>query len=153
MDSIVDASLPFPEADLRDHAPRPAGAMLGGLVFLARTIDKAKAKINGTLGVYKIGPGISIYLLDHLGITEHDFVEAVRAHRDDDAIADWVHAHSDPATYATINEALSQRKVRAEIREDMGRVYPIIAARPDLDNWFQIFDIDDAAEFARGRKD
>ncbi len=149
MDPIVDATLPFPEADLREHPPRRASEMLGGLVFLARTIDKAKASINGTLGAYKIGPGISIYLFEHLRIDERDFIEAVRTHRTDEAIVAWVHGHSDPVNYGTINEALSTRKVRAEIRESMATVYPVIAERPDLDNWFAIFDIDDAAAFAQ----
>ncbi len=149
MDSIVDASLPFPEADLRDHPPRRASAMLGGLVFLPRTIDKAKAQINGTLGAYKIGPGISIYLLEHLGIAEQAFIDAVRDLRDDDKIAEWVRSVSDPSTYAEINEALSTRACRPEIRDAMTANYPVLAERPELDNWFTIFDIDDAAMFDR----
>ena len=63
-------TLPYPDADLREHPPRPARDMLGGIYFLARTIDKTRAKIQGTLGPYKIQPGISGYVFEGLGITE-----------------------------------------------------------------------------------
>jgi hypothetical protein len=64
------APLPYPGADLREHPPRSAREMLGGIYFLARTIDKTRAKIQGTLGPYKIQPGISGYVFEWLGLTE-----------------------------------------------------------------------------------
>ncbi|MBV8368505.1 MAG: DUF5069 domain-containing protein [Candidatus Eremiobacteraeota bacterium] len=75
-DRVTD--LPYPDADLRAHPPRGARAMLGGLYFLPRTIDKARAKIQGALGLYKVSPGLSGYLLEWLGVSEDDFTEAVR---------------------------------------------------------------------------
>ena len=48
--------LPFPDADLRVHPPRSPRVMLGGLYFLARTIDKTRAKLQGTLGLLQDRP-------------------------------------------------------------------------------------------------
>lgn len=140
----------FPEADLREHPPRSPWAELGGLVFLARTIDKTKAKLQGTLGSYKIGPGLSVYLFEWLGISEEDFASAVRELRDDERIAGWVRAHSDPAIYGEINRKLSTRAIRdAEHRAAVLTRYESLRDRDDLSNWFEILDYDDAVSFAR----
>lgn len=134
----------FPDCDLREHPPRRARQMLGGLYFLARTIDKMRAKQAGTIGPYKIGPGISIYLFEGLGITEEQFAEAVRTAKDDADVVAWVHAHSDQSKYGEINEMLFNRKIRDE--EHLKQVlpaYPILNDHPGLRNWFDIFDLDD----------
>src|ERR1700734_3174263 len=93
------SGLEFPEADLRAHAPRSPHVELGGLVLLARTIDKTKAKLQGTLGAYKVTPGLSGYLLEAIGIVEDDFTQAVRELRDDEKIANWVRTKSDPSKF------------------------------------------------------
>ena len=154
MDSVIDASLPFPEADLRDHPPRNARVMIGGLYFLARTIDKAKAKINGTLGEYKIGPGISMYLFEWVGISEGDFVEAVRAPKTDEAIVAWFHERTDASQYDDINLRLSTRAIRDDEHfETVLPAYPLLNEHPHLRNWFEIFDLDDEWIFdAKNRK-
>jgi hypothetical protein len=149
----MNATLPFPDCDLREHPPRAARAMLGGLYFLPRTIDKMRAKIQGTLGAYKIGPGISMYLFEWLGFTEVEFEELVRTGASDDEIVAWVHAHSDLAKYDEINDQLVNRGIRdEEHRATMLPNYPILAERPDLRNWFEIFDLDDAWLFDPARK-
>ncbi len=143
-----EAAPAFPDADLRKHPPRSPRAMLAGLVFLPRTIDKARAKIAGTLGLYKISPGISAYLLEWLGISEDEFVDAVRAASSDDEVAAWLVARSDPASFASINERLSQRGIRdAEHFAEVLPRYPMLAERPELRNWFEIFEADDAWTF------
>lgn len=141
-------ALPYPDADLRAHPPRSARVELGGLVFLARTIDKTRAKLQGTLGMYKIGPGISIYLFEWLGVTEEQFTDAVRNARSDEDVVAWLHAHSDPAGYPSINERLAARGIRDEshLAEVLPR-YPVLRAYPHLRNWFEIFEIDDVWSF------
>jgi hypothetical protein len=149
----MKATLPFPDADLREHPPRPARAMLGGLYFLPRTIDKMRAKIQGTLGLYKIGPGISVYLFEWLGITEADFEAVVRSGASDEAIVAWLHERTDREKYAWINDQLVNRAIRDEDhRQTMLPNYPILAERPDLRNWFEIFDLDDAWIFDPSRR-
>ena len=137
-------TLPYPDADLRQHPPRSARIQLGGLFFLARTIDKTRAKFQGTLGPYKVTPGISGYLFAELGITEEQFDEAVRGAADDAEVVAWLHAHTDPSKHPAINDMLVNRGIRdaAHLAEVAPR-YPILSEHPELRNWFEIFDLDD----------
>jgi hypothetical protein len=149
----MNATLPFPDCDLRLHPPRSARATLGGLYFLPRTIDKMRAKIQGTLGLYKIGPGISMYLFEWLGITETDFEAIVRSGASDDEIVSWLHERTDRSKYDWINDQLVNRAIRdEEHRQTMLPNYPILAERPELRNWFEIFDLDDAWIFDPARR-
>ncbi len=140
-----NAPLPYPDADLRAHPPRSAREQAGGLYFLPRTIDKARAKIQGTLGLYKITPGISGYIFEALGITEDDFVEAVRGAATDDDVVAWLQQHADMTKVPELNEMLVNRRLRDEDhRASFLAAYPILTERPDLWNWFEIFELDDA---------
>ena len=58
--------------DLTKAPPRSPYAELGGLLMLARTIDKLRASLpGGHLGAYKMA-GFSVRLLEGLGIAEDD---------------------------------------------------------------------------------
>jgi len=136
--------------DLREMAPRSPSVELGGLVLLARTIDKARAARAGTLGAYKISPGMSVYLLEWLGIAEAEFVEAVEACPDDEAVVAWTRSKADPATFPSINARLRERAIRdPEHRKTVLPAYPLLDGRMDLSNWFEILDYDDALSFGR----
>jgi hypothetical protein len=137
-------TLPYPDADLREHPPRSPHEQLAGLYFLPRTIDKARAKIQGTLGLYKITPGISGYMFEALGITEDAFVEAVRAAASDNAVEDWLEHNADMSKVPELNEMLINRRLRdEEHRASFLAAYPILTERPELWNWFEIFELDD----------
>jgi Domain of unknown function (DUF5069) len=140
----TDAAQPYPDADLRNRPPRSPRVMLGGLYFLARTIDKTRAKLQGTLGVYKIGPGMSAYLIEWLGLTEEQFTEAVRTSKSDDEVVAWLHARCDRDTFESINERLAERGIRDDehFREVLPR-YPVLREYPHLRNWFEILEVDD----------
>lgn len=139
-----NATVPYPDADLRKHPPRSAREMLGGIYFLPRTIDKIRAKIAGTMGPYKIAPGISGYLFEWLGITEEQFTDVVRNAKSDEEIVRWLHANTDHAKYAGLNEMLVNRGLRDdEHRAQMLPNYPVLEGRPELRNWFEIFELDD----------
>jgi hypothetical protein len=140
--------LPYPDADLRAHPPRSPQVMLGGLYFLARTIDKTRAKLQGTLGLYKVTPGISQYLFEWLGITEGDFTDAVREAKTDDDVVEWLLARVDRGTFRAINQRLSERAIRDE--DHFAQVlprYPVLREYPQMRNWFEIFDLDDRWSF------
>lgn len=143
-----DEPLPYPDADLRAHPPRSPHVMLGGLYFLARTIDKTRAKLQGTSGLYKVTPGISQYLFEWLGITEDDFTEAVRTAKSDEEVVEWLLARADRDTFRAINQRLSERAIRddAHFAQVLPR-YPVLREYPHLRNWFEIFDLDDRWSF------
>jgi hypothetical protein len=143
---MSEATLSYPDCDLREHPPRRASEKLGGIAFMARTVDKMRAKIQDTLGQYKVGPGISVYLFEWLGITEAQFEAAVRAAKNDDDVVRWLGTHTDPATYADVNHRLEIRGIRddAHFAELLPR-YPVFKDHPELRTatWFEIFDFDD----------
>jgi hypothetical protein len=145
---VTEQPLPYPDADLRAHPPRAPRAMLAGLVFLPRTIDKTRAKLQGTLGLYKVTPGISAYLFEWLGITEEEFTEEVRRATTDDDVAAWIMARCDPGTFASINERLTMRGIRDDehFRQVLPR-YPVLKEHPALRNWFEVFELDDVWSF------
>ena len=139
-----NAPLPYPDADLRVHPPRGPREQAGGIYFLPRTIDKARAKIQGTLGLYKISPGISGYLFEMLGINEDEFVEAVRAAANDGDVVAWVSAHANMDVVPALNDMLVNRRIRDDAhRAEFAPRYPILDERPELWNWFEIFELDD----------
>jgi uncharacterized protein DUF5069 len=141
-------TLPYPDADLRVHPPRSPHHMLGGLYFLARTIDKTRAKLQGTLGSYKVSPGLSGYLIEWLGLTEDEFTAAVRDARSDDDVVTWLLARSDEGIFNAINDRLSERGIRDE--EHFAQVlprYPVLREYPHLRNWFEILELDDRWSF------
>jgi hypothetical protein len=140
----AQSPLRYPSADLRMHPPRSPRVMLGGLYFLARTIDKVRARLQGTSGHYKIGPGISIYLFEWLGITEQQFTEAVASANNDEDVVAWIHARCNRDTFDAINQRLSARGIRDDehFAEVLPR-YPVLRDYPHLRNWFEILDLDD----------
>ena len=139
-----NTSLPYPDADLRVHPPRSARVQLGGINFMARTVDKLRAKLQETLGPYKIAPGISGYIFEGLDITEEQFTEVVRAANGDAGVEEWLAANIDAAKIPALNDMLVKRGIRdADHRALMLPAYPILEDRPNLTNWFEIFELDD----------
>jgi predicted PurR-regulated permease PerM len=71
--------------DLRTTAPRRWSDELGGIRWLPRMIDKARAAMKGTLGDYLYGQSpMDQSLLRALGLSYKDFTRAVRDAGDDD---------------------------------------------------------------------
>jgi hypothetical protein len=144
----VNGELPYPDADLRVHPPRGPHHMLGGLYMLARTIDKTRAKLQGTQGFYKVSPGLSGYLIEWLGLTEDEFTAAVRTARSDDDVVTWLLARADEGVFDSINDRLIGRAIRDE--EHFAQVlprYPVLREYPHLRNWFEILELDDRWSF------
>lgn len=99
-ESVMDA------LDLTRTMPRSARADELGILFLARTIDKARASLpGGSLGQYRISAAdiktLSAALLQKLGLTEASFVQLVADAESDEDIVRWIGANVSPVT---INE-------------------------------------------------
>jgi hypothetical protein len=73
--------------------PRSGRETLGGVVFLARTIDKMRAQLAGTAGEYVAHRGISARVFDLFGVTAEQFEEAVRQSPDDEGVLRWLREH------------------------------------------------------------
>jgi uncharacterized protein DUF5069 len=142
--------------DLRMRPPRSCYDELDGLMLMPRTIDKLRAMLpGGHAGEYAINlaesrvRGISGYLLERLGITEADLLEAVRTADGDADVAAWLRERVDTAQYAAINQTL--RRIKPKHADDEGffrNLYaPTLALHPELEFIVDIVEADDRRLF------
>src|SRR5688500_16749190 len=66
--------------------PRSGRDMVGGIVFLGRTIDKTRAHIAGTAGEYVALRGLSARVFELFGVTPEQFEQAVRENDTDEGV-------------------------------------------------------------------
>ena len=72
--------------DLRSGPPRRWNVAVGGVVWLPRFIDKARAQRAGTLGTYLFGQSpLDAQMLKTAGLSYRRFMAIVDAHGTDDA--------------------------------------------------------------------
>jgi hypothetical protein len=135
--------------DLSSKPPRSPYERLGGLLLLARTIDKIRATLpGGNLGAYKV-QGFSKQLLEKLAIEEDDLRAVVALASDDGEVASWVRKHSDPAAYAQINAAFEGETIgNRRDPEEYFKRYPIARTLPPETTLMRVLELDDAQSFA-----
>ncbi len=96
--------------DLTKHPPRGPRVKLGGLIFLARSIDKLRAELpGGNPSRYLVRAGQSPIFLSRLGIEVNELADVVRDAKSEEDVVRWVHEHSDPSKYDEINQAFLMR--------------------------------------------
>jgi hypothetical protein len=139
--------------DLTLAPPRSPHESLGGLVMLARTIDKLRAELpGGSRGEYQSVRGLTILQLEMLGIARDQLLEVVAGAASENDVVQWVHAHSDGSRYAAINERLSQYTLADNPPERWEFVDTLYPNRPKLPreqvNVFDMLDQDDRDCFA-----
>ena len=79
--------------DLNRRSPRsPYDDSLGGLLGLARMIDKCRAANAGRLGLYWYGEdsGIDRRLLALFDLSQEEFAEALKSRETDDDVVEWL---------------------------------------------------------------
>ena len=113
--------------NLRERPPRDPRVRLGGLMMLARTVDKARAALpGGEPGQYFITPGLSAWLLARLKLTETEFLELVRLAENDDAVVAALAGILLPERCERVNAFLESLRVQdttPELREPFVRLY------------------------------
>ncbi|NBT95438.1 MAG: DUF5069 domain-containing protein, partial [Chloroflexi bacterium] len=72
--------------DLINGVPRSGHDTVGGIVLLARVIDKMRAHIAGTLGEYVSHRGFSADVFELFGTDAETFEEIVRTHDTDEGV-------------------------------------------------------------------
>jgi hypothetical protein len=134
--------------DLSTKPPRKPRAELGGIIFLPRSIDKARAhQAGGNPGPYVLR-GFTQQMLDMLGITQAAFGEAVAAAASDDDVVAYVLAHTSAEQIANWNAYVSARQPRNGDRVGALEVYPWLGERPDLLLGLDVLEEDDNRYFA-----
>jgi len=135
--------------DLTLAPPRAPRVQLNGIVFLPRSIDKARAALpGGNLGEYTI-KGFTAMMLDMLGITDKDFIASVHAATTDDEIAAYVLAKANAEQIAAWNAFVSHRLPRNGDRAAALEHYSWLGKRPDLILALDVLEEDDRQLFAR----
>ena len=140
--------------DLTAQPPRSPYQMMEGLFMLPRTIDKLRANLpGGKIGTYTIRgsspllPGLSLVLLDGIGVTEQRLLEVVERASVEEEIADWLRQNADLSTTAALNKKLLGRRiddVQAVVPpEIIAKVYPFINEMAKTTPMFEVLLEDD----------
>ena len=93
------------------------------MMLLPRAIDKARAYIAGTLGEYSYcGCTVNAQLFETLGITEDEFLEAVRTAPTDEDVAVWIRdrVRPAPARIAEMNDRVAHDSHMDELAKEEG---------------------------------
>jgi len=76
--------------DLVKRNPRGPREKLMGMVWLPRVIDKARARLEGTLGEFSYGCPMDQHFFEFVGTTTEAFLDGVRGSPDDAAVTAWL---------------------------------------------------------------
>jgi len=138
--------------DLHFRPPRGPRETLAGLKFMPRTVDKLRAEMpGGRMAAYlNESNGLSAYMCKRVGLDMEELREHVISAKDEDELEAWLLRRLDPAAVEETNrklEALTIDRLSPENLELVKRNHPLMAERPDLVYFFDIFEADDAATY------
>ncbi len=129
--------------DLTKGRPRAPRDEVDGIVFLPRTIDKARALLpGGNPGDYRL-PGLSQKMFDMLGIDADAFVAAVAKAETDDQVVAWIRDHGKYDAVGDWNAWILGRVVTEKTHEEIAARYPAYARNPHDKHFVSILEIDD----------
>jgi Domain of unknown function (DUF5069) len=135
--------------DLTKSYPRSVHDRIDGVVMIARTTDKAKAKANGNLGEYHYNCPMDQAVFGLLGIDHEAFLEKVKNAKNDGEIEAYVKgfvAKADPAAIERFNSAFvntpppagsDSEKYFLELRNQ------VAPDRKDVTAWADLLDLDE----------
>jgi hypothetical protein len=133
--------------DLTKEYPRSPRELLGGLVHLARMIDKARAREAGINGEYIFPCPLDKALLEFLEVTEQDFAYAAKS-RTDELILDWLAVHARPRSKKQM-ELWNKQLVARGPDDDAKWAYfkktreAIDPSRTDIVTWIDLLDLEE----------
>jgi hypothetical protein len=126
--------------------------------MMPRTIDKLRAKVSGgKVGTYTVRgsspllPGLSLVLLDGIGVTEDRLFRIVEQASIENEIADWLRKNADLSNIDLVNEKLLGRRVedvRAVVPPAViAKVYPFMGKMTKTTPMFEVLLQDDRLMF------
>jgi hypothetical protein len=144
------------QADQYDYTrpgryPRSGRVTLGGVVYLARAIDKMRADLNGTVGEYIAACPQSRRVYDLFGVTPEEFRAAVRKHPDDEGVLhelEQIGRQPSPEEVREFNDQMLSARAAGEMRQ---RLYQnlVAAGRGDRRDVSTFVDFQDVEEGRR----
>jgi Domain of unknown function (DUF5069) len=85
---------PIPVTDLTQRPPRGFRVRIGGLVILARMLDKGRATLTGKNGEYEYLTSIDEHLVHFLGFDPDALLKELATGKGDWEILQWIQANS-----------------------------------------------------------
>ena len=153
----IDDQACFGLVDLNRRAPRsPYDASLGGLLCLARLVDKGRAHNDRLLGDYWFGEqsGLDRRLLKYLGLSDAEFAAGLKEHPDDEAVVAWlgdrVGSEADAGAFNAILRGLAPSPDRMKSYLALA-VRGLDPERWDVNSFMALTELDDEISFARLR--
>jgi hypothetical protein len=106
--------------DFRDGKtfPRPGREPIGGILWLARVYDKARAAAAGTIHDYIYPCPMDRGIMDRWGITPAQFDGAIKTHTTDEAVLAWLRDHTTQEAIEAANHWLLHEKIENLNRQD-----------------------------------
>ena len=141
--------------DLTSSYPRSVNDKIAGVVMLARTADKAKAKAHGNIGEYHYNCPMDAAVFTFLGIDHEKFLETVTNAKDDGAIEAFAQEHASKKTAAEIAEWNANFLTYAPAPGSDGETYfhelrsQVAPDRTDVTAWADLLDLDEKRAVAR----
>jgi len=136
--------------DLTKNFPRSPRERMLGLPMLPRTIDKARARLAGTIGEYIYGAKstFDMTLLDFLGVTPEAFLEGVKSSPDDAAMQRWLAENGRAFTPAQAEEFATIFVNDGDDDADRARFADRRAKLPEnvrsrVTGWVDLLDVDE----------
>jgi hypothetical protein len=141
--------------DLTTSFPRSVHEKMAGVVMLARTTDKAKAKAHGNLGEYHYNCPMDVGVFTFLGIDHEQFLATVANAKDDSEIEAYAKTFADKKTPAEIADFNAHFVQHAPEPGSDGEKYflelrnAVAPDRTDVTNWADLLDLDEKREVPR----
>ncbi len=133
--------------DLTREYPRGPRERLDGMMLLPRAIDKARAELEGKLGQYiYYGCRLNLRLFNTLGVTEDEFLDAVRRSPDDDAVLQWIREYVRPERdkVAKMNDWVLHNEPKADERERFcDELEKIDPGNDYVNTWTELIDLEE----------
>lgn len=143
-------SLRYLAPDLSKTFPRSPRETLGGFVVAARTLDKCRAKVAGTLGDYHFDCPLDNFFFDFAGIQAAGFEAQVATGADDEAMAAWIQEHAKVKEKRAIiqwnNDMRGMRikEMPIELQEFLeGYIPEFIPKNRPVYYWFDVYDLEE----------
>jgi len=134
--------------DLTKEYPRSPRDQLDGIALLPRAIDKARAQLEGKLGEYTYyGCRFNLKLFNTFGVTEDEFLDAVRGAGDDGAVLEWIRDYVRPERekIAKMNEWVLRNEPAndAEREEFCDELEKIDPGNDSVNTWTDLVDLEE----------
>lgn len=136
--------------DLTKNFPRSPRATLGGYVIAARTLDKCRADVAGTLGEYHFNCPLDQIFFEFSGIEAGPFRDFVATGATDDEVAEWIGKNATSRERPEIiqwNNGLRDRRI-SELPADLqvfleDYIPENLPGGTIIHVWFDVYDIEE----------